>query len=56
MCSISVIFDTVTKALVNIIFITFTDKQHLSSLFDLGQDLSEAATNYTGQKIQGGGQ
>lgn len=31
-CSISVIFDTVTKALGNIIFITFTDKQHLSSV------------------------
>lgn len=45
-------FDTVIKILGNIIFITSTDPQHLSSLFDL----SDAATNYTEQKVQGGGQ
>lgn len=49
-------FDTVIKILGNIIFITSTDPQHLSSLFDLGQGLLDAATNYTEQKIQGGGQ
>lgn len=49
-------FDTVIKILGNIIFITSTDPQHLSSLFDLGQGLPDAATNYTEQKIQGGGQ
>lgn len=51
-------FVTVIKILVNIIFITSTDAllHNIWTLLDFGEDLSVAATNYSEQKIQSGGQ